>query len=138
MLHTLTSSIKIRYFTTNKKFSDKSKSVFSKSHHPVFWYSFAICGINISSWVYKWLLDGNLKTHYFNNFNTESDENIVTDFENEREEVLNHEEQKFLNYFNHVYSELTMANCRSGLYSAFVYRLPRHSFYRVRSVLVCQ
>ena len=47
--------------------SEQAKSVFSKSLNPKFGYPFAIVGINISSWVHKLLVDGHLKTHFFNN-----------------------------------------------------------------------
>ena len=53
------------YFVTNM--NDVARSVYSKSLNPKYGYPFAIVGINISSWIYKLLLDGHLKTHFFNN-----------------------------------------------------------------------
>ena len=42
------------------------KRTYGRSTHPLHGYSFAIVGINITSWVYKWLSDGSLKAHFYN------------------------------------------------------------------------
>ena len=34
--------------------------------HPKFGYPFSIVGINITSWIYNLLIDGHLKTHFYN------------------------------------------------------------------------
>ena len=54
----------LSYFVTSM--NDLAKSIFSKSLHPKYGYPFAIVGINITSWIHKLLLDGHLKTHFYN------------------------------------------------------------------------
>ena len=58
--------INLNYFTTNAKFNEIGKRTYGRSTHPLHGYSFAIVGINITSWVYKWLSDGSLKAHFYN------------------------------------------------------------------------
>jgi hypothetical protein len=62
--------------------NDIARSVYSKSLNPKYGYPFAIVGINISSWIYKLLLDGNLKTHFFNNSELMSIDKINIDYYN--------------------------------------------------------
>ena len=54
----------LSYFVVSM--NDLAKSIFSKSLHPKYGYPFAIVGINITSWIHKLLLDGHLKTHFYN------------------------------------------------------------------------
>ena len=46
---------------------ETARSVYSRSLNPKYGYPFAIVGINITSWLHKLLLDGHLKTHFYNN-----------------------------------------------------------------------
>lgn len=48
------------------KHNEIARNIFLKSKHPKFGYSFAIVGINVIAWVYKLLVDGDLKTHFYN------------------------------------------------------------------------
>lgn len=49
----------------NPKFSDTARKVFSRSNHPKFNYSWAIVGVNITSWIYTWVESGKLKRHFY-------------------------------------------------------------------------
>jgi hypothetical protein len=83
------------YFTNSPKFNQIGKSIFLRSNHPLYGYSFAIVGINITSWVYKWLVDGNLKTHFFSN---------TIDFDQNSAE-------KPIEKFNFIYCKFKNENC---------------------------
>ncbi|CAF0943819.1 unnamed protein product [Brachionus calyciflorus] len=54
----------LNYLVT--KHNDIARNLYSKSKHPKYGYSFAIVGINVIAWVYKLLIDGDLKTHFYN------------------------------------------------------------------------
>ncbi|RNA42004.1 ELMO domain-containing 1 [Brachionus plicatilis] len=54
----------LNYLVT--KHNEIAKNIFAKSKHPKYGYSFAIVGINVIAWVYKLLIDGDLKTHFYN------------------------------------------------------------------------
>ncbi|XP_062622101.1 ELMO domain-containing protein 2-like, partial [Saccostrea cucullata] len=48
------------------QYSDQCKHLLSRSHHPKYGYSFAIVGINLTNMVYKALVSGSLRTHFYN------------------------------------------------------------------------
>lgn len=52
------------YFAKNQ--NDMARRVLIESHHPTYWYSYAIVGINISDLSYKLLKSGALKPHFYN------------------------------------------------------------------------
>lgn len=52
------------YFAKNQ--NEMSRKVLYESHHPTYWYSYAIVGINISDLLYRFLNSGVLKTHFYN------------------------------------------------------------------------
>lgn len=52
------------YFAT--KYTNKVRAMLSRSHQPKCGYSFAIVGINMTDLVYHLLMNGNLKTHFYN------------------------------------------------------------------------
>lgn len=54
----------LHIFATN--YNELASKIYSKSLHPKFGYPFAIVGINITSWIYFLLLNGHLKTHFYN------------------------------------------------------------------------
>jgi ELMO domain-containing protein len=85
----LLSLINLVYFTTNLSLDTYAKSIYSRSLHPQFGYSFAIVAINITSWVFKWLNDGVLKNILY----TESS-------------MINLNEDKLIDKFNFIYSML--------------------------------
>ena len=47
--------------------NDLARSIYSKSLHPQHGYPFAIVGIHITSSIHKLLIDGHLKTHFYQN-----------------------------------------------------------------------
>lgn len=52
------------FFAT--EYPEVSSHVLSHSHHPVYGYTYAIVGINITSMAYYFLKDGSAKTYLFN------------------------------------------------------------------------
>lgn len=54
----------LQYFAENH--NSAARHVLSRSHHPVYGYSFAIVGINLTHLAYTLLEDGSLKHHFYN------------------------------------------------------------------------
>ncbi|XP_076319473.1 ELMO domain-containing protein 2 [Tachypleus tridentatus] len=52
------------YFVS--EYTEAARHVLSHSSHPVYGYSFAIVGINLTSTTYHWLRKGLLKNHFYN------------------------------------------------------------------------
>ena len=56
--------VKFSFLVT--KFNDIARNLYSQSLHPSYGYHFAIVSINITSWTYKMLTEGDLKNHFYN------------------------------------------------------------------------
>ncbi|VDD75651.1 unnamed protein product [Mesocestoides corti] len=54
----------LRYFVTS--YQKLAVSILSSSLHPGHWYPFGVVGINITGSLWRLLLDGSLKTHFYN------------------------------------------------------------------------
>ena len=52
------------YFTEN--FKEESQNIFLHSNHPIQGFPFAITGINLTHLVVQLMIEGHLKTHFFN------------------------------------------------------------------------
>ncbi|XP_071950027.1 ELMO domain-containing protein 1-like [Antedon mediterranea] len=52
------------YFSTH--YSGTARQLLSHSNHPTLGYSYAIVGINLTSMAYHLMVDGHLKTHFYN------------------------------------------------------------------------
>ncbi|CAB4025064.1 Hypothetical predicted protein [Paramuricea clavata] len=52
------------YFAKNR--NDVARKVLSESHHPTYWYSFAIVGINLTALSWELLKSGIYKPHFYN------------------------------------------------------------------------
>lgn len=48
------------------KHTDAARKVLAHSHHPHFWFSYAIAGINITSLALQFLNEGILRSHFYN------------------------------------------------------------------------
>lgn len=48
------------------QYSDQLKHLLSRSHHPKYGYSLAIVGINLTNMIYQALVNGPLRTHFYN------------------------------------------------------------------------
>lgn len=47
------------------EYNQVARSLYSKSLHPKHGYPFAIAAINVISWTHSFLIDGNLKKHFY-------------------------------------------------------------------------
>ena len=52
------------YFTEN--FRESSRSIFLHSNHPIQGFPFAVTGINLTHLVVHLMIEGHLRTHFFN------------------------------------------------------------------------
>lgn len=67
----------LEYFSTHPKFSNIALNMCSKSNHPMYGYSWAIAGINITSWIYSWLQMGNLKGVFYSDSRESFDQDYL-------------------------------------------------------------
>ncbi|XP_060083462.1 ELMO domain-containing protein 2-like [Ylistrum balloti] len=57
--------------------SEQCQRILSRSHHPTYWYPYAVVGINMTKVAYELLQSGALRTHFYN---TSKDQPFLQDF----------------------------------------------------------